>query len=129
PFGDALQIAVDPDNATADDRLFIFTLSGGHALYTDVNNYSTQYILPTGREISSEVKYAMKTIDGGMAYEIAIPWKLTMSPPPKVGQDVGICVGMQEFDDRYRGWMEWPARVHTTYLVDPNELGQIVLMK
>jgi len=129
PFGDALQIAVDPDNATADDRLFIFTLSGGHVLYTDVNNYSTQGILPTGREISSEVKYSMKTIDGGMAYEIAIPWKLTMSPPPTVGQAVGLCVGMQEFDDRYRGWMEWPARTHTTYLVDPNELGQIVMMR
>ena len=128
PFGDAFQIAIDPDDGKQDMAFNIVTLAGGRVLMTVLEDYVNQGLLPTGRDVSDDVAFSIKPLSDGLVYEVAIPWKLAGITPAS-GKAIGATFGLQEFDDEYRGWMEWPPRMRNCYLVDPAALGEITLAK
>jgi len=125
PWGDALQIAIDPDNGATDYSFEIFTIAAGRVMLTNIEDYTTRYIMPTGKEISSEMKSVMKPVDGGVIYEIAIPWKMVQGFEPGSGRALGFQVQLMETDKNvYRGFMSWPPRQFFE-LTNPADLGEM----
>jgi len=129
PWGDALQIAIDPDNGATDYSFEIFTIAAGRVMLTNIEDYTTRYIMPTGKEISSDMKFAMKPVEGGVVYEIAIPWKMAPGFEPGSGQALGFQVQLMETDKNvYRGFMSWPPRQFFE-LTNPADLGEMWMVK